>query len=575
MHVILGAIDSRIGSLEGVDTDPLARAPRESRLRRFCTRFAASFGQLLCRPDLTLTPFDFELLALYHPWLEIIFGLSGFSSADHLLPVISGAGENKQWKVTPANLPRLLTAYSPGSQFQFDFEQCWRARPAAAATAYLQYLASRCVFSDKAFDTREYLLEWIPVHLEEIKLGQFTLSAISPVYMHCSYAMSQRKHEIKSAMMRQMRRACLEAGRREMETPPAAAPGKKPTIVVVAEYFNRAHSVFRTHSEAVRALRERFHVVGVVHLNPDHKAVEDYFDEIISVKDDSFFDIVRSAAADILARSPAIVLYLSVGMLSKVVALASLRLAPVQVASYGHAATTMSPVIDYMILPEDIVGAPETYSEKIIALPREAMPFVPPVMPEPPPKRTATAVCSPVRVAIPASLMKLNPPLFATLALIAKEAKTEIDFRFLSLSAIGLSHLALKDAVRRYFPKAVVYEQASRKDYYERLAQCEVFLSPFPFGNTNGIVDALILGIPGVCLDGPQIHAHIDASLLARAGLPGELVTHTVDEYVAAAVTLVDDAGWRAHCQALAEACDMQAAFSGAIQACLQPHCRA
>jgi predicted O-linked N-acetylglucosamine transferase (SPINDLY family) len=67
---------------------------------------------------------------------------------------------------------------------------------------------------------------------------------------------------------------------------------------------------------------------------------------------------VRALAAEISARKPALILYLSVGMASTIIALASLRLAPIQCASYGHMATTMSPTIDYYILPKDFVGSP-------------------------------------------------------------------------------------------------------------------------------------------------------------------------------------------------------------------------
>src|SRR6185369_15262337 len=84
---------------------------------------------------------------------------------------------------------------------------------------------------------------------------------------------------------------------------------------------------------------------------------------------------VRSLSAEIAARRPVLIFYVGVGMNAQIIALASLRLAPVQCVSFGHTATTMSAAMDYFILPEDFAGTPRTFSEKLLPLPKAAMPF--------------------------------------------------------------------------------------------------------------------------------------------------------------------------------------------------------
>jgi hypothetical protein len=122
------------------------------------------------------------------------------------------------------------------------------------------------------------------------------------------------------------------------------------------------------------ALRERFHVVGAVHPNPDSALIAEFFDECVAFPAGDFFTSVRTVAAAIAAQRPALILYLGVGMASAVIALASLRLAPIQCASFGHTASTMS---HYFVLPEDFVGSAECFSETILAVPKAAMPFAP------------------------------------------------------------------------------------------------------------------------------------------------------------------------------------------------------
>jgi predicted O-linked N-acetylglucosamine transferase (SPINDLY family) len=85
-----------------------------------------------------------------------------------------------------------------------------------------------------------------------------------------------------------------------------------------------------------------------------------------------------------------------------------------------------------------------------------------------------------------------------------------------------------------------VYGSINYPRYLKILNTMDMFLSPFPFGNTNGIVDSLTLGLPGVNLCGAEVFEHIDSGLFARAGLPGWLTTSSVDEYVRAAVRLAN-----------------------------------
>lgn len=266
---------------------------------------------------------------------------------------------------------------------------------------------------------------------------------------------------------------------------------------------------------------------------------------------------MRELAAEITARRPALIFYPCVGMVPQVLALAALCLAPIQCASHGHMATTMSPAMDYIILPEDFVGAPHCFSEKILALPKAAMPLV---------ARPLNRVVRPlrdgtVRIAIPASTMKLNPVLFDAVARIGAAAGAPVAFHFLPLAATGLPYFELSRIVRAHVPHATVFPEVPHDRYMARLAQCDMFLCPFPYGNTNSIVDAFHLGLPGICLDGEEAHAHTDAALFARVGLPSALTTKSVDQYVAAATRLIDDEAWRRHCSEIVRNADLDAAF--------------
>lgn len=83
---------------------------------------------------------------------------------------------------------------------------------------------------------------------------------------------------------------------------------------------------------------------------------------------------------------------------------------------------------------------------------------------------------------------------------------------------------------------------------------------PIRFENADGKID-LDLPRGRVCLDGLEPHAHADAAFFARIGLPGELAAGSVDDYVAAAVRLIDDEPWRRHCEEIVRNANLDEAF--------------
>jgi hypothetical protein len=565
---ILESIDKQYGSIQQVKWTPSrGRLTADERIEQFATRFCAAFSQLMCDQSFNIAPVALELLLIFHRWTLLLYGDSGFKTSEYLLPLLARDPSNDTWTLNGERLVRYFAIYSPGSSQNIEFEECMRANRGIAAAAFLHYLGTRYCFTEKAFAFRERLLEWLPGKLGGVKLGHISLRKMVEPYMHCSYAITPHKHKIKADIINQMHRVCTEAGCPEMDPGRKPKPGRKPTVVVITEHFPDGHSVYRTHSRSVRALKERFHVVGVCYQNQVGPGMRSCFDELIHYPSDDYLPTVRKTAEEILKRDPDIVFHLGVGMSAHAIGLASLRLAPVQCVSFGHTATTMSPVIDYMILPEDFIGSPDVFSETLITVPPHAMPYEPrrdaerEIEAVRARKREETRPGDKVRVAIPASVMKLNPHFFAALAQMAKKADTEIEFHFFPLAAVGIAHLELTRRIHDWLPTAVVHQEAPYPLYMDLMGSCDFFVCPFPYGNMNSIIDAVRLGLPGVCLDGPEAHAHADVAFFARVALPRELATATIDDYIQTGARLADDWEWRHKCSQIAFDCDLDAAF--------------
>lgn len=549
---ILRAVDRLYGGLAQVDLGAAAGSPDVE--AQFADRFCPALLTLM-EQETDFAGRRFALLVSQHRWIDVLLSLcapeklapfrkflqeapgSGLALRKHLtvLPTFSAA---------PADLP------------------AWEAIDAPAThTGLLHLIGSRYCFTHQSYALRERVLEWLPGRIGEAPLADFEPRMLVEPYMQSSYAMSARKHAIKADIIAQMRAFCLKAGCAELTTPPPR--NAKPTVVVTTEGFGIGHSVFRTHSKAVRSLRERFHVVGLCfQASLNAPAVRDCFDQVLFYPSGDFMDVMRIVAQQVIALKPAMTLQLGVGMSPHTIALASLRLAPVQCASFSHTATTMSPFVDHMVIPDTFVSAKDRFSEPLLLLPMEAMPYASRAEGDdisaearsaPPRRRGKDDV---IRIALPAAIMKLNPHLFDAVARIVEQASRPTEVHFFPLGGVGLGYAALQRAVK--IKNAVVHRELDYRTYLRQVAACDFFLSPFPYGNVNSVVDAIRVGVPGVCLDGPEPHAHADTAFFSRADLPSELIAHSVDGYVANAVRLIDDLQWLDHCREAAASADFE-----------------
>jgi hypothetical protein len=235
------------------------------------------------------------------------------------------------------------------------------------------------------------------------------------------------------------------------------------------------------------------------------------------------------------------ILYLpSIGMRFSSIAVSNIRIAPIQVMSFGHPATTHSEAMDYAILNPGHTGG-DLHSEK--AFLRERLDFThrTDAVSVPPNIRLDPEI---VRIAVPAWSRKVTPRFLETCQRIQKLAKKKVEFWFFP-NALGYLYQAVKRRYEGMLPGSVVLPTKNYNDYIRDLNQCDIFLSTFPFGATNGIIDASIQGLPIVNLWGEEPHSSIDGLMAQMIGQPDWLTTRSVDEYVEAVVRLVNDPALR------------------------------
>ncbi|MFM8415491.1 MAG: hypothetical protein ACKOCX_12290, partial [Planctomycetota bacterium] len=235
-----------------------------------------------------------------------------------------------------------------------------------------------------------------------------------------------------------------------------------------------------------------------------------------------------------------------IGMSLESIFLANMRIAPIQVANYGHPVSTFGAKIDYWIGGRDTEVAErarEHYSERLVLIPGCGQAPVPldyrlthPSLPD-----------SPVIVNCTWSAQKINAEHLRRLKMIADRATTPVVFHFFPGGAVmGNGFIPLERAIHEILgPERVrVFPDLPQELYLRALEGAHVAFDGHPFGGYNTAVDLLTLRQPILTLAGNRFYNLSTAYLLRRVGLD-ELVAASDQEFLDLGVRLIDDKPFR------------------------------
>ncbi len=546
---ILKIFDKNYGALDGsFSANPLKSSTTspETIDQHILTRICSAITTLFVDPEYTISDDGFLLMMPFHRWISALFASTHFKNADHVIRALNLSQEaNSPFEISQKYLTKFWLLYSTESEIELNPEAIWQTSPVIAANLFLALISNRFQGSIASHSKREVLLQWLPERLKEINsLDLLPVNILHDVYMHCSYADIASKHDIKRSINVLIRRKIEEWGfkDRKKTTGKKQYAHGKPVMVVLLEWFSESHSIYRTHSTTLIAAKERFHIVGVGLESTVDQAGKDVFDEFIDLNLAKGLYQITKEIQETCEKFDAQVLYMpSVGMFPFTMFISNMRNAPLQVIALGHPATTNSPYIDYVVVEEDYLGSPLVFSEKLLVLPKDALPYVPSASVK---SLDLTPIFNEsldvMNIAVCASVMKINPEFLMACRQIIERSTKKVHFHFLIGQGIGVLKVQLNDSIKFFTGEhATIYGHQGFKDYIEIVRHCDLFINPFPFGNTNGIVDTVSVGLVGVCRIGAEVHEYIDKGMFERLGLPKWLVTSSTEEYIKATLRLI------------------------------------
>lgn len=252
---------------------------------------------------------------------------------------------------------------------------------------------------------------------------------------------------------------------------------------------------------------------------------------------------------------PDVLIYPEVGMDPMTLKLASLRLASVQAASWGHPQTTGLPTIDYYLSAEALEpqDAQAHYGERLIALPHlgcHVEPFEGPV-PAVDPGRWGLPVDAPLLLC-PGTPFKYAPEHDELYVEIARRLG-ECRLCFFVCDIPELSERLRRRLAHAFEAQGLDFERRAsfvpwlpRGEFYGLMLRADAMLDTLGFSGFNTALQAAECGLPMVTCAGRFMRGRLASGILERMGL-GELVAASAADYVDIAVRLARDAEYREH----------------------------
>lgn len=315
----------------------------------------------------------------------------------------------------------------------------------------------------------------------------------------------------------------------------------------VSTYFH-SHSVGRTTCGLIRDLpRKRFsvHVFAIAPADDRQRAA-------IEAAADHYHRLpnnLRSIHRAIVEANLDVLVFSDIGMHPTTYFLALWRLAPLQVATWGHSETSGIDTVDYYLSADGVEGeaAQEHYSETLL---RPRAFFLPGYeRPAAAPRLSADSfglASGRRRYACLQAQFKLHPDMDEVFkGILERDPQGDVILLDSRPSWSALLRHRLQRKLGEAAQRVRFLPRLQHERFLAMLAVSDVSLDPLYFGGCNSSCEAMALGVPVVTLPGSHLYGRFTTALYEELGLQ-DGVADSIDDYAERAVRLARDRDYRA-----------------------------
>ncbi len=321
--------------------------------------------------------------------------------------------------------------------------------------------------------------------------------------------------------------------------------GSRIRVVFVSEFFCE-HTIGKLYEGFIAHLdRHRFEVVLVTMASARR---DETYRRIAALADEAVILPVALAGQQqtVAALKADVLFYPDIGMAPSTYFLAYARLAPIQVASWGHPDTTGLSSIDYFVSTRSIEaeGAEAHYTERLVMLSRLPYYYPKPVSSVTTLSRATLGLPpSGTLYGCPQTLFKFHPEFDAVLDAIAAG---DPDGHIILLHGIrGGWVRQLQARWRRTYPRLAdrvrFLPRLNLEQFLAMVSHIDVLLDPLHYGSGNTMYEAMVHGTPVVSWPGQFARARLVRGAYEQMGIEDAPVISRVEDYVPMVLTLGRD----------------------------------
>ena len=513
---------------------------RDADFQHITTRFVACVFRLFSDARWALPADVFREMLPLSSTFHLLVAATPFRDTNHVLKQVLARGQSN---MKPEEFFKLCFLWSPYCGIKIEWGLFFKRYPLEISEIVLQALSQFCYLTPESREALDELTSQVANGRVVVEPTPKNLWVFAQAWMFLSYKSSKQKRECKRKLNESARRWALSQGVKEVEKD--SYPSRdRPKAIVAIEVMRSNHAMYRAMSGYIASLRDYFEVIGVGFADKVDEKSKALFDSYISLQLDprrlnSNANIIKKQQADVL-------IYSSIGMSHQFPVLANLRLAPLQVVLTGHHDSPESEVIDILATEQNSISLPVNSFEKFMPIAGVHWHDLAPHFQTKAAvsRRLASQNNNKVRVAVACSIMKLNSCFLDALEQISARSKNQIVFNFFA----NCNNVYKNQVAQALSCRTFDFElQPARQyqDYLTALAECDFAISPFPYSNGNGNIDAIKAGLPIVSLRSDELTGQQDYAILKAMTAPDRFCLDSVPSYVERAVQLADSKDFR------------------------------
>lgn len=516
----------------------------------YFNRLAACLTTLLTDPDYRITQDIFIYLLLFKCHLTAIFGASSFFNMDHIL-IQRGlcTTERKLNLKTEDDIKMAMAFYSLNSEISIDPAMFLAADKLMGTYFYIALLYQCTTVKNATAEKNLFNLINNYKVVDEFQPDATMIQMIVNPWMDITYIDNPNKHKLKEKLNDYILRCeplILDKKTKKRIKNTQSKPKKKNHILIIIERYRATHAMYRCYDHQIKRLAKHFDVTLITE--------KGQIDDINKTGLDSYHEVDKSLGEIdsiinlVLDIKPSVIWYPSLGMSTWAPIIANYRLAPTQIMSLGHPASSFTKTIDYLLplgIPPQDSGYQQYCSEKVVDMNRLEITITRPSnFPDQLPKKKIHD--NVVRVMVNSSEFKITNYFLSFCQLIDRLTTSTIEFHFFGYKTKGAYPYMFEREIRSKLCNIVYHPHLHYPAYLQLLVEGDVALGTYPFGGSNTNADLALLGIPKLIMarDG-DFNEIADRHFYDGVGMPKELYTYSEDEYIQQAVKLIDDPEFR------------------------------